>query len=52
MTAHAGRKDQHPHLDHMGFGEQDPHEARSNMLLGVKLGILSVVMLFGAIFAA
>ena len=36
----------------MGFGEQDPHAARSNMLLGVKLGILSEVMLFGALFAA
>jgi cytochrome c oxidase subunit 3 len=52
MTAHAGRKDPHEHLDHMGFGEQDPHEARSNMLLGVKLGILSEVMLFGALFTA
>jgi cytochrome c oxidase subunit 3 len=52
MTAHAGRRDEHEHLDHMGFGEQDPHEARSNMLLGVKLGILSEVMLFGALFAA
>jgi cytochrome c oxidase subunit 3 len=36
----------------MGFGEQDPHEARSNLLLGVKLAILSEVMLFGALFAA
>jgi cytochrome c oxidase subunit 3 len=36
----------------MGFGEQDPHQARSNMLLGVRLGILSEVMLFGALFAA
>ena len=52
MTAHAGRRDPHEHLDHMGFGEQDPHEARSNMLLGVRLGILSEVMLFGALFAA
>jgi len=52
MTAHAGRADRHEHLDHMGFGEQDPHEARSNMLLGVRLGILSEVMLFGALFAA
>lgn len=52
MTAHAGRADRHEHLDHMGFGEQDPHEARSNLLLGVKLGILSEVMLFGALFAA
>jgi cytochrome c oxidase subunit 3 len=52
VTAHAGRTDPHEHLDHMGFGEQDPHEARSNMLLGVRLGILSEVMLFGALFAA
>jgi cytochrome c oxidase subunit 3 len=52
MTAHAGRTDRHEHLDHMGFGELDPHEARSNMLLGVRLGILSEVMLFGALFAA
>jgi cytochrome c oxidase subunit 3 len=52
MTAHAGRTDRHEHLDHMGFGEQDPHEARSNMLLGVKLAILSEIMLFGALFAA
>jgi cytochrome c oxidase subunit 3 len=36
----------------MGIGEQDPHQARSNMLLGVRLGILSEVMLFGALFAA
>ena len=52
MTAHAGRVDRHEHLDHMGFGEQDPHEARRNMLLRVRLGILSEVMLFGALFAA
>jgi cytochrome c oxidase subunit 3 len=52
MTAHAGRRDEHEHLDHMGLGEQDPHEARANMLLGVRLGILSEVMLFGALFAA
>jgi cytochrome c oxidase subunit 3 len=52
MTAHAGRRDPHEHLDHLGFGEQDPHEARSNMLLGVRLGILSEIMLFGALFAA
>jgi cytochrome c oxidase subunit 3 len=52
MTTHAGTRDRHEHLDHMGFGEQDPHQARSNMLLGVKLGILSEVMLFGALFAA
>jgi cytochrome c oxidase subunit 3 len=52
VTAHAGRTDRHEHLDHMGFGEQDPHEARNNMLLGVKLAILSEIMLFGALFAA
>ena len=40
------------HADHVAFGEQDPHEARSNMLLAVKLGILSEAMLFGALFAA
>jgi cytochrome c oxidase subunit 3 len=52
MTAHAGTRDPHDHSDHMGFGEQDPHQARSNMLLGVRLGILSEVILFGALFAA
>jgi cytochrome c oxidase subunit 3 len=52
MTTHVGTRDPHEHLDHMGFGEQDPLQARSNMLLGVKLGILSEVMLFGALFAA
>jgi cytochrome c oxidase subunit III len=52
MTAHAGRADRHEHLDHMGFGELDPHEARNNLLLGVKLAILSEIMLFGAFFAA
>jgi cytochrome c oxidase subunit 3 len=31
---------------------EDPAAARGNMLLGVKLGILSEVMLFGALFAA
>jgi cytochrome c oxidase subunit 3 len=36
----------------MGIGEEDPIAGRSNMLLGVKLGILSEVMLFGALFAA
>jgi cytochrome c oxidase subunit III len=36
----------------MGFGEEDQVASRSNMLLGVKLGILSEVMLFGALFAA
>jgi cytochrome c oxidase subunit 3 len=52
MSVHAGTEDRHEHLDHMGFGEQDPDEARSNMLLAVRLGILSEVMLFGALFAA
>ena len=52
MSVHAGTADRHEHLDHMGGGEQDSHQARSNMLLGVKLGILSEVMLFGALFAA
>jgi cytochrome c oxidase subunit 3 len=52
MTAHAGTADRHEQDDHMGFGEQDAHAARSNMLLGVKLGILSEVMLFAALFAA
>lgn len=36
----------------MGLGEQESHQARSNMLLAVKLGILSEAMLFGALFAA
>ena len=52
MTTHAGTTDRHGHDDHMGFGEQESHQARSNMLLGVKLGILSEVMLFGALFVA
>jgi len=52
MTTHVGTRDPHEHLDHMAFGEQDPLQARSNMLLGVKLGILSEAMLFGALFAA
>jgi cytochrome c oxidase subunit III len=52
VTAHAGGADGHGHLRHMAVEEQDPHEARSNLLLGVKLGILSEVMLFGALFAA
>lgn len=52
MTTHAATTDRHEHVDHMGFGEQDPHQARGNMLLGVRLGILSEVMLFGALFAA
>ena len=34
------------------YATQDPAAARRNMLLGVKLGILSEVMLFGALFAA
>ena len=52
MTAQAGAPDRHEHLDHVGSGDQDAHAARSNMLLAVKLGILSEVMLFGALFAA
>jgi cytochrome c oxidase subunit 3 len=35
-----------------GSHTEDEMAARSNMLLGVKLGILSEVMLFGALFAA
>jgi cytochrome c oxidase subunit III len=34
------------------FATEDAAAARGNMLLGVKLGILSEVMLFGALFAA
>jgi cytochrome c oxidase subunit III len=52
MSVHAGTADRHEHADHMGFGEQDPDAARSNMLLAVKLGIVSEAMLFGALFAA
>jgi cytochrome c oxidase subunit 3 len=36
----------------LGHAEEDPTRARRNMLLGVQLGILSEVMLFGALFAA
>jgi cytochrome c oxidase subunit 3 len=36
----------------LGHVEEDPVRARGNMLLGVKLGILSEVMLFGALFTA
>jgi cytochrome c oxidase subunit III len=36
----------------LGHGTEDPSRARSNMLLGVRLGIASEVMLFGALFAA
>jgi cytochrome c oxidase subunit III len=36
----------------IGAHSEDPTAARSNMLLGVKLAILSEVMLFGALFAA
>src|SRR5574338_259931 len=36
----------------LGHEEGDPVRARGNMLLGVQLGILSEVMLFGALFAA
>jgi cytochrome c oxidase subunit III len=52
MSLHAGSTDPHAHVDHMGFGEQDEHAAHSNMLLAVKLAIMSEVMLFGAFFAA
>jgi cytochrome c oxidase subunit III len=52
MSIHAGTRDLHEHADHMGFGEQDEHLARTNMLLAVKLAILSEIMLFGALFAA
>jgi Heme/copper-type cytochrome/quinol oxidase, subunit 3 len=39
---------------HLATGQhsEDAAAARGNMLLGVKLGILSEVMLFGALFAA
>lgn len=36
----------------IGHVAEDPAEARDRMLLGVKLGIVSEVMLFGALFAA
>lgn len=36
----------------VGAHTEDEVAARSNMLLGVKLGILSEVMLFGALFTA
>jgi heme/copper-type cytochrome/quinol oxidase subunit 3 len=36
----------------LGHDAEDPARARGNMLLGVKLGIASEVMLFGAFFAA
>jgi cytochrome c oxidase subunit 3 len=39
-------------LGHVYADASDESAARSNMLLGVKLGILSEVMLFGALFAA
>ena len=51
MTTHPGSQTGE-HLDHISLGEQDAAAARSNMLLAVKLGILSEVMLFGALFAA
>jgi cytochrome c oxidase subunit 3 len=47
MTEHAAAS--HGALGHVG---EDPAEARDRMLLGVKLGIVSEVMLFGALFAA
>jgi cytochrome c oxidase subunit 3 len=52
MSVHAEAVPGGAHEDHMGFGEEDAVAGRSNMLLGVKLGILSEVMLFGALFAA
>jgi cytochrome c oxidase subunit 3 len=52
MTTHAGSQPGYDHVDHVGLGEHDEVAARSNMLLGVKLGILSEVMLFAALFAA
>jgi cytochrome c oxidase subunit 3 len=47
MTAHTGTD----HAAPMLF-EEDPVAARSRMLLGVKMGIGSEVMLFAALFAA
>jgi cytochrome c oxidase subunit 3 len=53
MSVHAGTSQgSHEHVDHMGFDEEDPVAARGNMLLAVKLGIVSEAMLFGALFAA
>ena len=52
MSVHAGTSQSGEHVDHMGFGEEDPVASRSNMLLAVKLGIVSEAMLFGALFAA
>jgi cytochrome c oxidase subunit 3 len=42
------------HVSHGALGHvaEDPAGARNRMLLGVKLGIASEVMLFGALFAA
>ncbi len=48
MSAHVAHVDHVPTASH---GE-DPVAARSNMLLAVKLAILSEIMLFGALFAA
>jgi len=36
----------------LGHGPEDVARSRSNMLFGVRLGIASEVMLFGALFAA
>ena len=42
------------HVTHVATAshDEDPVAARSNMLLAVKLAILSEIMLFGALFAA
>lgn len=47
MTAQAGTG--HGSLGHV---TEEPAGARDRMLLGVRLGILSEIMLFGALFAA
>jgi cytochrome c oxidase subunit III len=52
VSVHGGASLRREHLDQMGIGEQDAAAARSNMLLGVRLGILSEIMLFGALFTA
>jgi cytochrome c oxidase subunit 3 len=49
MTAHTEATGGHGTLGHV---PEDPVATRDRMLLGVKLGILSEIMLFGALFAA